>query len=197
VIVPIVPGMGEALRRGAGLADIGCGAGHAINLLAREFPASNFTGYDISDEALAIGEAEARAWGPSNTRFVRQDVATLAAESEFDFITAFDAIHDQVQPRAVLRAVHQALRPGGVFLMADIAASSNLEENLDHPSGPFGYTISYLHCMAVSLAAGGEGLGTMWGEQTACELLGEAGFRDVEVRQAEGDTFNNYYVARK
>jgi ubiquinone/menaquinone biosynthesis C-methylase UbiE len=197
VIVPLVPGMGEALARGASLADIGCGAGHAINLLARAFPKSTFTGYDISEEALAIGEGEAAAWGLHNTRFVRQDVATLAADAEFDFVTAFDAIHDQAQPRAVLRAVQRALKPGGAFLMADIAASSNLEDNLDHPFAPFGYTVSYLHCMTVSLAAGGEGLGTMWGEEKARELLAEAGFRDVEVRQAEGDVFNNYYVARK
>ena len=81
--------------------------------------------------------------------------------------------------------------------MADVAGSSRLEENLDLPFAPFGYSVSYLHCMSVSLAQGGEGLGTMWGQQTALELLAEAGFTTSEIKQVEGDWFNNYYIARK
>lgn len=91
----------------------------------------------------------------------------------------------------------EALRPGGIFLMADIKASSRLEENLDHPLGPFLYAASVLHCMTVSLAAGGEGLGTVWGEQRARELLAEAGFEKIEVKEVEEDIINVYYVARK
>ena len=61
----------------------------------------------------------------------------------------------------------------------DTAASSRLAENLDHPLGPFLYTVSCMHCMTVSLADGGMGLGTMWGEQTARTMLAEAGFTSV------------------
>jgi SAM-dependent methyltransferase len=85
--------------------------------------------------------------------------------TRFDFITTFDSVHDQAQPDLVLAGIAQALRPGGVYLSVDIAASSILSENLDHPFGPLGYTISCMHCMTVSLAEGGMGLGTMWGEQ--------------------------------
>jgi hypothetical protein len=81
--------------------------------------------------------------------------------------------------------------------MVDIKASSHLHENLDHPMAPFLYATSTLHCMTVSLALDGEGLGTMWGEQKALELLRETGFTEVAVYQIEGDIFNNYYVARK
>jgi hypothetical protein len=97
----------------------------------------------------------------------------------------------------VLNNVARALKPDGTFLMVDIQASSRVHENLDHPMAPFLYATSVLHCMTVSLAQGGEGLGTMWGEQRALELLAEAGFRNVDVRQLEGDIFNSYYIARK
>ena len=106
-------------------------------------------------------------------------------------------IHDQARPRVVLRNIASALRTDGVFLMVDIKASSHVHENLDHPLGPFLYTTSTMHCMTVSLALDGEGLGTMWGEQKALELLAEAGLTDVRVEQVEGDIFNNYYIARK
>src|SRR5690606_4921703 len=97
----------------------------------------------------------------------------------------------------VLANIHRALKPGGTFLMADIAASSNVEDNIDHPLGAGLYVISFMHCMTVSLAQGGEGLGTVWGEQKAQELLAEAGFRDTSVTQVPGDFLNNYYVSRK
>jgi SAM-dependent methyltransferase len=106
-------------------------------------------------------------------------------------------VHDQAQPRVVLKNVARALKPGGTFLMVDIKASSRVHENLDHPMATFLYTTSTLHCMTVSLALDGEGLGTMWGEQKALELLSEAGFTNVAVREIEGDIFNNYYIARR
>jgi hypothetical protein len=106
-------------------------------------------------------------------------------------------IHDQARPRDVLKAVHNALKPDGTFLMVDIRASSELQENIEHPTGPMLYTISTMHCMTVTLALDGEGLGTAWGEQKALELLNQAGFSSVEVKQIEGDIFNNYYICRK
>jgi hypothetical protein len=79
--------------------------------------------------------------------------------------------------------------------MVDIAASSNLEENLDHPLAALLYGVSTSHCMTVSLALGGEGLGTMWGEQLARQKLADAGFTKVEVESVPGDIMNSYYIA--
>jgi hypothetical protein len=106
-------------------------------------------------------------------------------------------VHDQVAPDRVLANIAAALRPDGVYLCVDIAASSHLEENIEHPLGPTLYTISTMHCMTVSLAHGGAGLGTVWGEQTALRMLAEAGFSKVDVERVEGDVFNVYYIARK
>jgi SAM-dependent methyltransferase len=196
-MLPLVPGLVERLQNGIDVLDVGCGSGHAINLLAKTFPRSRFTGYDFSEEALAAGRAEAKSWGLANAAFVAKDVAAMDDRERFDLVTAFDAIHDQAWPRKVLAGIARALRPGGTFLMMDGRASSSLHENVDHPFGPFLYGVSTMHCMTVSLALGGEGLGTMWGEQKACELLAEAGFAKVDVHTLPGDVMNNFYVARR
>jgi 2-polyprenyl-3-methyl-5-hydroxy-6-metoxy-1,4-benzoquinol methylase len=197
-IVPVVPGLAERLRDGIRVADIGCGMGHAVNLLARAFPASEFVGYDFSSDALDVARAEAEEWGLTNAAFELRDVADLDGAGTFDAITAFDAIHDQAQPRAVLTEIAAHLDPDdGVLLMVDIRASSALEENLEIPWAPFLYTVSTMHCMTVSLALDGEGLGTVWGTELALQLLDDAGFRDVRVHSLEEDFINAYYVARR
>lgn len=193
----LVPGITERLQSGIEVADVGCGRGHAINVMAREFPASRFVGYDFSQEGIEGAREEAKALGLSNASFEVKDVAELDGGRKFDLITVFDAIHDQAKPRQVLRGIAESLKPGGVFLCADIAASSHVHENLDHPLGPMMYTCSTFHCMTVSLALGGEGLGTMWGEQLARQLMTEAGFTDIEVKRVDGDIMNSYYVCRK
>jgi 2-polyprenyl-3-methyl-5-hydroxy-6-metoxy-1,4-benzoquinol methylase len=197
VTLPLVPGLVERMRAGIDVADIGCGQGHAINLMAKAFPNSRFTGYDFSEEGIAAGRKEAADLGLTNAIFQVQDVAQLNEVGAFDLITVFDAIHDQAQPRKVLANISRALKPDGVFLCVDIQASSNLEENMEHPLAPMLYGVSTMHCMTVSLALNGEGLGTVWGEQLARELLAEAGFTQVETKNIEGDIFNAYYVCTK
>lgn len=195
-ILPLVAGLPERLRSGADVADIGCGSGHAVNLLAKEFPASRFTGIDFSGEVLAVAADEAGALGLANAVFEARDVARLELVDAFDVITAFDSIHDQAQPAQVLANIHTALRPGGVFLMADIKASSRLEENVGVRLASYLYAVSTTHCMSVSLALDGAGLGTVWGRQLATRMLGEAGFTDVTVAEVAADPGNYYYLAR-
>jgi len=194
-IIPLA-GVTDRLEQGIAVADIGCGEGHAVNLLARAFPRSTFVGYDFSEEAVVTAREEAAEWGLSNARFEVLDVAQLAEESAYDLITTFDAIHDQAHPATVLANVRRALRPDGRYLMVDINASSNLEDNLDLPWASFLYAASTVHCMSVSLGQGGDGLGTVWGVQTAERMLREAGFSEVVVHELEADPFNAYFVAR-
>jgi 2-polyprenyl-3-methyl-5-hydroxy-6-metoxy-1,4-benzoquinol methylase len=196
-ILPLVPGLVKDMREGVDVMDVGCGRGRALILMAGTFPKSRFTGYDFSEEAIADAGAEAARLGLANIRFEARDVARLDESERYDLITAFDAIHDQAAPRKVLKAIARALRPGGVFLMQDIRASSHVHKNIDHPLGTFTYTISCMHCMTVSLALGGEGLGAAWGEEKALELLAESGFRQVEIRRLPHDILNNYYIAKK
>ncbi|HEV2761845.1 MAG TPA: class I SAM-dependent methyltransferase, partial [Pyrinomonadaceae bacterium] len=190
-------GLADALRRGIDVLDVGCGRGRALPLMAEAFPLSRFTGYDFSEEVVAEANAEAARKGLTNLRYVVKDAATLADVERFDLITAFDAIHDQAQPAKVLAGISRALKSDGVFLMQDIAGSSHLHKNMELPLAPMLYTISCMHCMTVSLALGGAGLGTMWGEELASSMLADAGFQSVAVQRLPHDVMNCYYVAKK
>ena len=196
-ILPLVTGVRQKLEQGIEVLDIGCGSGRAINLMAKTYPNSFFYGYDFSGQAIANARREADELGLKNIRFEVRDAASLDESNSFDLITAFDAIHDQAKPLAVLKAINRALRPQGTFLMQDIAGSSDVHKNMEHPIAPLLYTISCMHCMTVSLAENGDGLSAMWGEEKALEMLSEAGFAKVEVHHLAHDIQNQYYVAHK
>jgi SAM-dependent methyltransferase len=189
------------LQSGIRVCDLGCGEGLATVLMARAYPASRFTGIDISADALDTARQGAEAGHLKNVEFVMLDAADEQTHRQyaaaFDYVTAFDAIHDQSRPLAALKGVHAMLKPGGLFSMIDIAAESRVAGNLDHPMGPFLYTVSLMHCMPVGLVNGGTGLGMMWGRQKAVEMLGEAGFVQVDVQQIPEDPFNLHYLCEK
>jgi SAM-dependent methyltransferase len=194
--LPLAPGLPERLEGGIDVLDIGCGTGHAINLMARAYPSSRFLGYDLSADAIAGATAETAEMGLPNARFAVLDVLKLPSEPKFDLITAFDAIHDQVDPAGVLRRAADALTPDGVFFMVDFRFSSRLENNLSNPFAALYYGVSTLHCMTVSLAEGGAGLGTVWGEELARQMLADAGFGHVDIFQSPRPQ-NSIYVCQK
>jgi 2-polyprenyl-3-methyl-5-hydroxy-6-metoxy-1,4-benzoquinol methylase len=199
-VLPLVPAMQEALRKGASLLDVGCGRGAVLRRLASLFPEGRFAGFDLSVEATNYAREEARKQGLRNIEFVARDLSDFdetAEPDKFDFVTTFDAVHDQAKPLNVLKGILKTLRPQGIYLMQDIRSSSEIHKNIEHPLGPMLYTISCLHCMTVSLAQGGEGLGAMWGEEKTREYLHKAGFRSIEVHQLKHDIQNNWYIVRK
>lgn len=193
--LPVAPGLTDRLTGGVDVLDVGCGTGHCLNIMAAAFPASTFVGFDFSEDAIALARAEATAMGLSNVRFEIADVGKLPHDS-FDVVFAFDAIHDQTEPQGVLNEIQAALRPGGELFMVDIRASSNLENNLGDPMKLVLYGTSVFHCMQVSLAGGGPGLGTVWGTELATSMLGEAGFSSITVHDIEADPSNCIYVCR-
>jgi 2-polyprenyl-3-methyl-5-hydroxy-6-metoxy-1,4-benzoquinol methylase len=198
-ILPLVPGMAERLEKGASLLDLGCGRGRALLMLAERFPSSTFRGYDLSRDAIAHAAAQAADRGLENASFVQRDLSSFDEDAEpeaFDFVATFDAVHDQARPLAMLKGIRRTLKLDGTYVMQDIQGSSHVHENIEHPGGPLLYMISCMHCMTVSLAQGGDGLGAMWGEQKARELLAEAGFTSVDVHLLEHDPFNAYFVVR-
>jgi SAM-dependent methyltransferase len=195
-ILPLAANLPSRLRDGIDVLEVGCGSGRALILLAQTFPASTFVGLDLSEQAIRRAQKDALRQGLTNIRFEVRDAAGINEVERFDLALAFDAIHDQARPRDVLRGIRRALRPDGVFLMQDIEASSHVGDNVAHPIGTFLYTISCMHCMSVSLAEGGEGLGAMWGRQQALALLGEAGFGETDVHQLPHDVQNCYYVVQ-
>ena len=189
------------LASGIQVCDLGCAEGVAVILMAKAFPQSRFVGIDISPEAIDEARRQARQQKIENLDFMVRDAADLKNKREmeglFDYVTAFDAIHDQTRPLDVLRGVNHILAPDGRFSMVDIAANSNLADNLAHPMGPFLYTVSLMHCMPVGLVGRGTGLGMMWGREKAVEMLGKAGFQRVQVLEMPDDPFNLHFFCCK
>ncbi|MCF8130100.1 MAG: class I SAM-dependent methyltransferase [Deltaproteobacteria bacterium] len=191
----------EKLKNGISVCDMGCGEGVALMLMAEAFPKSQFLGIDISESVILKATSTAKELGLRNVTFRKRDAAVLTRDRELhkslDYVTAFDAIHDQTKPMNALEGIYAILKDGGVFSMVDIAASSDLEKNMDHPMGMFLYTVSLMHCMPVGLADGGMGLGMMWGREKAVSMLKEAGFADVSVEEIPEDPFNLHFFCTK
>ena len=186
------------MEQGIRVCDLGCGQGIALHLMAQHFPASAFTGIDNDEPAVESARSRAAELGLENITFLAKDAASVQDDPGFsqsyDYITAFDAIHDQSQPLEVLKAVRHMLAPGGMFSMVDIDAASDPAGNLDHPMGPFLYTVSLMHCMPVGLSENGMGLGMMWGRDQAVSLLTQAGFTRIQVLDMAHDPFNVHYL---
>jgi len=196
-ILPLAPELPDRLAEGIDVLDAGCGRGRALIAMAARYPNSRFTGYDLSAEAITNARETAEAAGLKNLRFEQRDLTGFDEVEKYDFVSTFDAVHDQKDPKGLLAGLHHALRPGGVYLMQDIGGSAKLENNLNFPMAAFLYTASCMHCMPVSLGQGGAGLGTMWGWETAEAMLKEVGFAVPERTTFEHDPLNVWFVARK
>jgi len=199
-ILPLVTGLTDRLTSGIRVLDVGCGRGLVMIRLAQLYPNSRFVGVDLSQEAIEFASRAAAAKGLQTIEFVDADLSNFDETAEveaFDFVTTFDAVHDQAKPLGVLKGIHRTLKGDGVYLMQDIKGSSHVHNNIEHPIGTFLYTVSCMHCMTVSLAQGGEGLGAMWGEEKTREYLQHAGFRSIETHELAHDIQNNWYVVRK
>lgn len=196
-LLPLAAGLSQKLEEGIHVLDVGCGSGRALIAMARAYPNSTFTGYDLLPEAVKRAEDLAGKEGLTNIAFLVMNAADINDREKFDLVTTFDSVHDQADPAGMLRNIFAALKPGGTYFCQDIAGSSYVENNLDHPIAPFMYAISCTHCMSVSLGQGGAGLGAMWGRETAVRMFQDAGFQDIAVKNLDHDFINHYYVMRK
>ena len=191
----------QRLRSGIRVCDLGCSEGIAALLMAEAFPNSQFLGIDIDTEVIDSANTSAKEKGLSNVSFSALDAAHIAEDTRlsgtFDYVTAFDAIHAQTRPLDALKGVLSLLKPDGLFSMVDIAASSFLSNNVDHPMGTFLYTVSLMHCLPVGLVDSGMGLGMMWGRERAVDMLHDAGFNRVEIIDIPDDPFNLHFMCRR
>lgn len=190
--IPAVPEVQAKLKRGALVADVGCGHGWALIKLAQTYPNSHYVGYDVYEPMIATARANAEAAGVGDrVRFEALD-ASKGLPKQYDIITTFDVVHDSADPHALLRGICQALHPGGSYLLLEINCSDKLEENRG-PLGAMFHGFSILYCMTTSLANGGVGLGTLGlPEPKVRELCTQAGFTSVRRLPLE-NPFNILY----
>ena len=192
-------GPDRRLKSGIDVADVGCGSGHAINLMAQRLPQQPLHRLRLLGRrhrraaaprrrTLALAERHVRSEGRRHARRL------AAVRSDHDLRRrprpGAAAPRAQGHPRCAQARRHLPLRRHRRLQQPRTTTSTTR-------MGPCLYTISTMHCMTVSLALGGEGLGTVWGEQKARELMPEAGFADINVAQVEGDIMNNYYTATR
>jgi 2-polyprenyl-3-methyl-5-hydroxy-6-metoxy-1,4-benzoquinol methylase len=195
-VLPLAAGIEDRLADGIEVLDAGCGRGLVLIEMAKRYPSSRFTGYDLCGDAIDWARAAARRLGLANVTFEARDLTGFAEPGRFDFITSFDAIHDQKDPEGLIHGLKASLKPGGTYLVQDIGGSARLENNLDFPMASLLYAISLTHCTPVSIGQGGEGLGTMWGWETAEAMLCDAGFAAVDRHVLPHDPLNVWFVAR-
>jgi 2-polyprenyl-3-methyl-5-hydroxy-6-metoxy-1,4-benzoquinol methylase len=192
VWLPAMPDVQAKLERGALIADVGCGLGKALIKLAQTYPQSRYVGYDLFAPSVAKATANAQAAGVADrVRFQHLD-ASAGLPEQYDVITTFDVVHDAVNPRRLLRAIREGLRPDGRYVCMEINSSDKLEENVGLVGSLF-YGVSVLYCMTTSLADHREGLGTLGlSEPKLRELCSEVGFSNVRRVPIEVP-FNNLY----
>ncbi len=156
------------------------------------FPNSRYVGFDPFGPAISRATANAAAAGVDDRVSFRQLDVIDGIPGHYDIITTFDVIHDMVNPRGALRAIRRALKPDGTYLLLDFNCKDKLEENMG-PVSAMLYGFSIIYCMTVSLANGGEGLGTMGlPESKVRELCAEAGFSKVRPLPID-NPFNTLY----
>ena len=197
ILGELAPSLVLRLDEGIEVLDAGCGSGGALRALARQFPKSRLLGIDLCADAIAVAQRQAHVEKLSSVRYEVRDLTSFDEVERYDLITSFDAVHDTPDPQDVLRRLYRALRPGGTHLMQDIAGSAALENNVGKPFAPFLYTISCLHCVPVSVGQGGLGLGTMWGWETALDMLKNAGFSSIRTRVLAHDPMNVWFLSQK
>lgn len=180
-------GMKEKLEKGGiHVLDVGCGRGVHAAEFAKHFPKSYFTGIDISLDAV-VGANKRRDEaneGLENLSFMQMNAQDLKDEwtGKFDWITMFDACHDQTRPDLSLKEVYRVLKPGGLFSMVEVDGTGNVYKDKETEYSKFIYGISLFHCLPVG--SDGEGalaLGAAWGRDRALKLLRDSGFTKVEV----------------
>jgi SAM-dependent methyltransferase/uncharacterized OsmC-like protein len=197
-VFPLVDDLQDRLLLGINVLEVGCGSGKTLIKLAGHYPNSHFTGVDSSPEVISLAIEEARTAGLNNIDFDIKDLHYYHMTSpveQFDLVFSFNGYY--AQSLNVVKGVNLALKDNGIALMQDIAGTGYLEQDKNHPYGPFLYMVSFLQSMTVAPSQEHEGLGARWGEKLTRENFRKAGFTHVETKVLDQDLINNWYVVKR
>lgn len=191
--IPALDGVEEKLKKGAHVADVGCGHGVSTVVMAKAFPNSEFIGFDFHDESLEHASALAKAEGVTNISFKMASAKTFPVNG-YDLVTFFDCLHDMGDPVGACAHVVKALKPDGTCMIVEPFANDTLQENLN-PVGRAYYAFSTMICTPSSISQEvGLGLGAQAGENRLKEVVTSGGFS--RFRRAADTPFNLILEAR-
>jgi SAM-dependent methyltransferase len=177
--LPALDGVVERLKRGALVADIGCGAGASTILMAQAFPKSGFVGQDYHEASIEAARKRAAEQGVVGNITFEVKAATAFDGRDFDLICFMDCLHDLGDPVGALARCRKGLKSDGKVLLVEPYAGDRLEENLN-PIGRMYYAASAMACTPNSLSQEvGLGLGAQAGEERLRRVAREAGFSNL------------------
>jgi SAM-dependent methyltransferase len=191
--LPALEGVVEKLKRGAKVADVGCGHGASTVLMAKTYPKSTFVGYDYHGPSIRVARERAAKEGLANAQFEEADAVSYAGK-DFDMIAFFDCLHDMGDPVGAARHARQALKADGTAMIVEPFANDKVQENLN-PVGRMMYGASSQICVPVSLARKGPALGAQAGEARLREVVVSGGGFG-KFRRATETPFNLVLEAR-
>ena len=181
--IPSLGGVQEQLANGGRVADLGCGHGASVILMAKAFPKSKFVGIDYHESSIAVARERAKQAGVADQ--IRFEVATpraLASSKEkFDLVCFMDSLHDMGDPLEAVWASRQAMAPHAALMLVEPFAKDRHEENVG-PVARMYYSASAGLCTQNALSQGGRySLGAQAGATQLLAILKDAGFRSAKV----------------
>jgi 2-polyprenyl-3-methyl-5-hydroxy-6-metoxy-1,4-benzoquinol methylase len=193
--IPALDGVEERLKRGATVADVGCGHGASTMLMARAFPKSRFYGFDYHSGSIEYARHVAGRDGLlDQITFEVASSKSYPSNGGYDLVTFFDCLHDMGDPVGAAKHVLSTLKPEGSWMIVEPFANDSAHEN-HNPVGRIYYSASTMICTPASLAQEvGAALGAQAGEKQIRKVASDAGF--TRFRRAAETPFNLVFEAR-
>lgn len=194
--IPALTGVHDKLTAGGYAADIGCGHGAALILLAQAYPAARFVGFDLHEQSILTARTRASDAGVADRVSFEISHGQGYPQDGYDLITFFDAFHDLGDPTAAGAYARSALADDGVLMLVEPRAADSLDDTIATiPVAALNYAASTFLCLPNALSQpGGAALGSLAGESKLRDALADAGF--TRIRRAAQNPFNMVLEAK-
>ncbi len=196
-VLPVLDGVVDRLEAGCRVADVGCGGGVALSVLAERYPRSRFDGYDLSRHAVERAREAVGASGLTNVALHHARAEDVPAGAGYDLVLALDCLHDMTHPGRALSAIRAAVADDATLLVKEIKSTGDWHRDQRNPMLAMLYGFSVQTCLSSALSSpGGAGLGTLGLPPDALRSLCEAaGFTRMTTHDVD-DPANLYHEVR-